>query len=40
VVTKAIRVFRTAWPPAAIALAVVVNGVWIGALGYAISRLF
>jgi len=40
VVTKAIEVFRTAWPPAAIGLAVVVNSIWIGALGYAISRLF
>jgi hypothetical protein len=37
-VTKAVDAIRTAWPPAAIGLAVAVNGVWIAALGYGISK--
>jgi hypothetical protein len=38
VVTKAVDAIRTAWPPAAIGLAAAVNGVWIAALGYGISK--
>jgi hypothetical protein len=40
VVEKAVEAFRTAWPPAAIGLAVAINGVWIAAPGYGISKLF
>ena len=32
--------FRAAWPLAGVGLAVAVNGVWIGALGYGISKFF
>jgi hypothetical protein len=32
--------FQTAWPTAAIGLAVAINGVWIAAIGYGISKLF
>jgi hypothetical protein len=39
-VAKAGEAFRAAWPLAGIGLAVAVNGVWIGALGYGISKLF
>jgi hypothetical protein len=37
---KALRTFRTTWPLAALGLAVVINGVWIAALGYAIFKFF
>jgi len=40
VVAKAVEAFRTAWLSVAIGLAVAINGVWIAALGYGISRLF
>jgi hypothetical protein len=40
VVAKAVEAFRTAWPPVCIGLAVGINGLWIAALGYGISRLF
>jgi hypothetical protein len=39
-VTKAVDAIRSAWPVAGIGLAVAVNGVWIAALGYGISKLF
>ena len=39
-VAKAMKAIETAWPPAAIGLAVAVNGIWIAALGYGISKLF
>jgi hypothetical protein len=39
-VAKAGEAFRAVWPLAGIGLAVAVNGVWIGALGYGISKLF
>jgi hypothetical protein len=39
-VTKAVDAIRTAWPVAGIGLAVAVNGVWIAALGYGISKFF
>jgi hypothetical protein len=39
-VAKVVEAFRTAWPRAAIALAVAINGVWIAALAYGISKLF
>ena len=32
--------FRAAWLLAGVGLAVAVNGVWIGALGYGISKFF
>jgi hypothetical protein len=37
---KAAKAIRTAWPVAGIGLAVAVNGVWIAALGYGISKFF
>jgi hypothetical protein len=37
---KALLTFRTTWPLAALGLAVVINGVWIAALGYAIFKFF
>ena len=37
---KAAKAIRTAWPVAGIELAVAVNGVWIAALGYGISKFF
>jgi hypothetical protein len=39
-VAKAVKAFRTAWPPVGIGLAVTINGVWIAALGYGFSKLF
>jgi hypothetical protein len=39
-VAKAAKAIQTAWPPAAIGLAVAINGVWIAALGYGIAKLF
>ena len=39
-VAKTGKAFRTAWPLGGIGLAVALNGVWIGALGYGISKLF
>jgi hypothetical protein len=39
-VAKAGEAIRAAWPLAGIGLAVAVNGLWIGALGYGISKLF
>jgi zinc transporter ZupT len=39
-IARAGEAFRAAWPLAGIGLAVAVNGVWIGALGYGISKLF
>jgi hypothetical protein len=40
VVTKVREAFRTAWPVAAVGLAVAVNAVWIAAVGYGASKLF
>jgi hypothetical protein len=37
---KAAKAIRTAWPVAGIGLAAAVNGVWIAALGYGISKFF
>ena len=39
-VAKAVVAFRSAWPAVAIGLAGVINGIWIAALGYGISKLF
>jgi hypothetical protein len=39
-VAKAGKAFRVAWPLAGIGLAVAVNAVWIGAVGYGVSKLF
>jgi hypothetical protein len=39
-VAKAMKAIETAWPPAAIGLAVALNGVWIAAIGYWIYRFF
>jgi hypothetical protein len=39
-VAKAGEAFRTAWPLATVGLTVAVSGVWIAALGYAVSKLF
>jgi hypothetical protein len=39
-VAKAMRAIGTAWPPAAVGLAVALNGLWIAAIGYAIYRFF
>jgi hypothetical protein len=39
-VARAVEAFRTAWPLAGIGFAVAINGVWISALGYGISKLF
>ena len=39
-VAKAMNAIETAWPPAAIGLAVALNGVWIAAIGYGIYRFF
>ena len=39
-VAKAMKAIEQAWPPAAIGLAVALNGVWIAAIGYAIYRFF
>jgi hypothetical protein len=39
-VAKAMKAIGTAWPLAAIALAVALNGVWIAAIGYGIYRFF
>ena len=36
---KAGEAFRTAWPMMVVGLAVAVNGVWIAALGYGLSRM-
>jgi hypothetical protein len=38
--TKTVQKLRVAWPVAAIGLAVGINGLWIAALGYGISKLF
>ena len=40
IAARASEAFRRAWPLAGIGLAVAVNGVWIGVLGYGISKLF
>jgi hypothetical protein len=37
---RASKAFRAAWPLAGIGFAVAINGVWIGILGYGISKLF
>jgi hypothetical protein len=37
-VARAGEAFRAAWPLVGAGLAVAVNGVWIGALGYGISK--
>jgi hypothetical protein len=39
-VARAGEAFRAALPLVGVGLAVVVNGVWIGALGYGISKFF
>ena len=39
-VAKAGAAIRTAWPVAVVGLTVAINGVWIAALGYGISKLF
>jgi len=39
-VAKAGKVIRTAWPAAVVGLAVAINGFWIAALGYGITKLF
>jgi hypothetical protein len=39
-VARAVETVRTAWPMAAIGLAGAINGVWIPALGYGVSKLF
>jgi hypothetical protein len=39
-VAKAMKAIETAWPPAAIGLAVALNGAWIAAIGYGIYRFF
>ena len=39
-IEKALEAFQMAWPLTAIGLAVAINGVWIAALGYGISKLF
>jgi CBS-domain-containing membrane protein len=39
-VAKAMKAIESAWPPAAIALAVALNGVWIAVIGYWIYRFF
>jgi hypothetical protein len=39
-VARAGEAFRAAWPLAGVGLAVAVNGVWIGVLGYGISKFF
>jgi hypothetical protein len=39
-VAKANKAFGVAWPLTGIGLAVAVNAVWIGALGYGVSKLF
>ena len=40
IVRKAGEAFIKTWPIAGIGLAVAVNGIWIAALGYGISKLF
>ena len=39
-VARAGQAFRAAWPLGGVGLAVALNGVWIGALGYGISKFF
>jgi hypothetical protein len=39
-VAKAMKAIGTAWPPAAIGLAVALNGLWIVVIAYAIYRFF
>jgi hypothetical protein len=38
-VATAVDAIRTAWPLVGIGFAVAINAVWIGALGYGISKL-
>jgi hypothetical protein len=37
--TKVGAVLRSAWPAAIVGLAVAINGFWIAAIGYGISKL-
>jgi hypothetical protein len=39
-VAKAMKAVEQAWPPAAIGLAVALDGVWMAAIGYGIYRFF
>jgi hypothetical protein len=39
-IATASKAFQAAWPLAGIGFAVAVNAVWIGVLGYGISKLF
>jgi hypothetical protein len=39
-VPRTLDALRTAWPLVGIGLAVTINAVWIGALGYGFSTLF
>jgi hypothetical protein len=32
--------FRSAWPSGIVGLPIAVNGIWIAAIGYGISKLF
>jgi hypothetical protein len=39
-VAKTMKAVEQAWPPAAIGLAVALDGVWMAAIGYGIYRFF